>query len=188
MADLDLAMHQWITSLGGRYWRYCDDILIVVPQGCAVNVLAYFDWRLNRLKLSRNKEKTQSLSGQDLPGKQLQYLGLLFNGNKIAIRSSSIHRYHRKIKKAIQVAKSRQKAESRRKAQKAPFRKQALYNMYSELPLRGKKIKERQKHRKYRENFTDYMQRAAKITQSSVIRRQRKKMLKRLRKRIHQQS
>lgn len=188
MADLDLAMHQWITSLGGRYWRYCDDILIVLPQGCAVNVLAYFDWLLNRLKLSRNEEKTQSLSSQDLPGKQLQYLGLLFNGNKITIRSSSIHRYHRKIKKAIQAAKSRQKRESQGKAQKAPFRKQALYNMYSELPLRGKKIKERQKHRKYRGNFTDYMERAAKITQSSVIRRQRKKMLRRFRKRIHQQS
>ena len=41
--------------------------------------------------------------------------------------------------------------------------------MYSELPLRGKKIKERQKRKKYQGNFTHYMKRSAKTMLSSAI-------------------
>ena len=169
LADLDLAMHCWITSLGGRYWRYCDDIFIVVPSNEKVDVLPYFDECLKRLKLSRNEEKTQSQNSNELLRRQLQYLGFLFNGSVVTIRSSSIHRYHRKIKKAVQATRFRQKREGQDKLQQAPFRKQALYNMYSELPLRGKKIKERQKRKKYQGNFTHYMKRSAKTMLSSAI-------------------
>lgn len=186
MADLDSSMHRLVTSLCGRYWRYCDDILIVLPENCDANLLPHLDHLLNRLKLNRSEEKTQCLSSQDLPGKQLQYLGFIFNGSKTAIRSSSIHRYHRKLKKAIQATKFRQQRESEKNPE-APFRKQALYNMYSELPLRGKKIKERQKRHKYQGNFTHYLEKAAKTMQSPVIQRQRNKALKRFRKRIRQQ-
>ena len=188
MADLDLALYHWITFLGGRYWRYCDDILIVLPSDCKVDVLAYLDWWLKQLKLSRSAEKTQVRNKQELPAKQLQYLGFLFNGSKITVRSSSIHRYHRKLKKAIQATKFRQKKESGEKAQTAPFRKQALYNMYSELPLRGKKIKARKRGQKYRGNFTHYMEKSAERMSSSAIKRQRRRLLKRLRGRISQQS
>ncbi len=184
MADLDSAMHSWITSLGGRYWRYCDDILIVTPDSQGIDILACFDEHLNRLKLSRNKEKTQIQNSDELPHKPLQYLGFLFNGNKITIRPSSIHRYHRKLKKAVQAARFHQKRESLKKLHEAPFRKQALYNMYSELPLRGKKIKLLQGRKKYQGNFTHYMDRSAKIMKSPAIKRQRKKVLKLLRLRL----
>ena len=188
MADFDIAMHRRITFLGGRYWRYCDDILIVIPSLLEFGILAYIDRLLEMLKLQRSKEKTQIRYNSQLPSKQLQYLGFLFNGEKIAVRSSSIHRYLHKLKKAIQAIKIRQREESKGRAYKAPFRKTSLYNMYSELPLRGKKIKARKRIQKYRGNFTHYMQKSAQTMDSSTIRRQRKRLLEQLRKRIGQHS
>lgn len=188
MADLDLALYRWTTFLGGRYWRYCDDILIVLPGDCEVDILAYLDWWLKRLKISRSTEKTQVRNEQELPAKQLQYLGFLFNGSKITVRSSSIHRYHRKLKKAIQATKFRQNRESKGKPQTAPFRKQALYNMYSELSLRGKKIKAMKRSQKYQGNFTHYMEKSANTMDSPAIRRQRKRLLKKFREQISQHS
>lgn len=188
MADLDSAMHSWATFLGGNYWRYCDDILVVLPEGCDVDILAYLDWWLKRLKLSRSPAKTQIRDSQDLASKQLQYLDFLFNGSKVMIRSSSIHRYQRKVKKAVQAAKFRQMRESQEKAHQAPFRKQAIFNKYSELPPRGKKLKAQKRRQKYRGNFTHYMTKSANKMESSTIRRQRRRLLKQLRERISQHS
>ena len=187
MADMDLALCRWITFLGGRYWRYCDDILVVLPNDCGADISdikAYLDWWLNRLKLCRSEDKTQVRSGRELPHSQLQYLGFLFNGKKIMVRSSSIHRYDRKVKKAIQAAIFRQIMEIKRGTREAPFRKRAIYNMYSELPLRGTKIKSRKKNQKYRGNFTHYMEKSAKAMDSLTIRLQRNRLLKRLRARV----
>ncbi len=128
MADLDLALNSWMASVGGGYWRYCDDILIVVPSGqLRLPILRRLDEELKRLRLKRSKPKTQRIrSNQLATHKQLQYLGLIFNGSKILIRSSSIHRYHRKLGKAIQAAEYRRKKETNVSGQWSPLRQQAL--------------------------------------------------------------
>lgn len=187
MADLDLAMHRWATSLGGRYWRYCDDVLVVLPSGESADIVPLLDQQLALLKLTRHKDKTYVLLQEELPAHPLQYLGFVFNGSKTSVRSSSIHRYHRKVKSAVQATRFRQKRESLGKDQDAPFRKQALYNMYSDLPLRGQRAKAWQKGRRYRRNFTHYMAGSAKIMGSDDIKRQRRRALKRLRDRIRRQ-
>ena len=172
-------------SAGGRYWRYCDDILIVLPKGGSGTMLAELDRCLTSLKLSRSHEKTQQLKHADLGSRrQLQYLGLVFNGDNVLIRSSSIHRYHRKIKRGTAAADVRRKHETERAGQLAPFRQQALYNMYSELPLRGEKIRRRKRRQKFTGNFTHYMTRVGKQTGSPNIERQRKRALRRLRSTI----
>ena len=182
LADLDLTMHSWTTYLGGKYWRYCDDILIVLPGVDNPDLINLLDRQLENLKLRRNKEKTSILLGTDLSTKkQLQYLGFVFNGTDTVIRPSSIHRYHRKLRKAVRMAKMRQCQESQKSQSPAPLRKQALYNMYSEKPVRGKRIIGRVQKRKYKGNFTHYMNRAAKLMESSRIARQRRKVLKKFR-------
>ena len=185
MADLDSTMHRWINSLGGKYWRYCDDILMIVPGENPWDILGKLDDQLKLLKLTGSAQKTASLLGTELPThKQLQYLGFVFNGTDAVIRSSSIHRYHRKLKKAVRMAKGRQYQESVRSQRSAPLRKQALYNMYSDKPIRGKRIRARIHKRKYKGNFTHYMDRAAKLMESSRIARQRRKVLKKFRSSI----
>ena len=187
MANLDLAMHQWISSLGGRYWRYCDDILIAVPNGNSRSILKRLDVQLKALKLTRSHEKTASMSANELVSRrQLQYLGLVFNGTEAVIRSSSIHRYRRKIKNSIRLAENRQYWEGYSSPNSAPFRKQAIFNMFSEKSLRGKRVNARVRRRKFRGNFTHYMSRAAGRMQSSSLSRQRKRELRKLKNRLKQ--
>ena len=141
MADLDLEMHRWVTGLGGKYWRYCDDILIVVPGQSGPAILNKLDAQLGLLKLARNKTKTKCLLASELlASRQLQYLGFVFNGRDAVVRSSSIDRYYRKLRKSIRMAKGRQQREGQASLQIAPFRKQALYNMHSDKPVHGKRI------------------------------------------------
>ena len=182
MADLDLAMYDWITSLGGAYWRYCDDILIVLPKGRRPPILRRLDSELKALRLKRSKPKTQNINGNHLSArKQLQYLGFMFNGSETVVRPSSIHRYHRKLKKGIRAAEIRQSRETFASGLKAPFRQQALYNMYSDLPTRGKNIQKRKMRQKYNGNFTTYMKKSAKLMDSVRIIHQHQRLLKRFR-------
>ena len=185
MAIADLAMNRSISAMGGKYWRYCDDILMVLPEDCSKDVLEELDSWLSDLQLARSLKKTQELSSEELsPQKQLQYLGFLFDGSDVFLRSSSIQRYYRKTRKAMRAAMVRRKLECCASGQSAPFRKQALYNMYSDLPIRGKKIRERKASQKYKGNFIDYMNRSAAAMNSDGIRRQKARVLRRLRSRI----
>lgn len=189
MADLDMAMSIWLASLGGRYWRYCDDILMVVPGNQNVPIIATLDQELSRLKLTRSIEKTEEMDGKSIsPRKQLQYLGLAFDGKNVRIRSSSIQRSHRKLKKAIWAARVRRTHESEVSGSVAPLRRKALYNMHSDLPVRGKKIHERLRNRKHKGNFSHYMEKAAKTTASQSISSQRRRLLKRVHSRINEEA
>ncbi len=188
MSDLDLAMSSWIKSLGGKYWRYCDDILIVVPGTQGVPILPKLDQELAGLKLTLSCEKTEEFEGKSLsPRNQLQYLGLVFDGKNLRVRSSSIQRTHRKLKKAIGATRIRRQREAEASGAKAPFCRKALYNMYSDLPVRGKRINQRQRNRKYTGNFTHYMERAANATGSRKIATQRQKLLRQVHSRIQQE-
>ena len=181
MADLDLAMYELANSVGGAYWRYCDDILMAVPDGHrSCDPMGKLDLELNHLLLKRSIPKTQIINHAELFAKrQLQYLGFMFNGVDAVIRPSSIHRYHRKSKKALQAAVIRRDHESERSGHAAPLRKKALYNMYSDLPVRGKKIKARKKRQKFSGNFIHYMAKSANVMDSQRVERQRKRMLRR---------
>ena len=183
MADLDRAIHEWINSVGGAYWRYCDDILAVFPGKASVCELeTRLDAELERLSLDRSIPKTHIFNQSELlSGRQLQYLGFMFNGCDVVIRPSSIHRYHRKLKKAVQAAVIRRYHDSERLGHATPLRKKALYNMYSDLPVRGKKIKARKKRQKFSGNFIDYMAKSANVMGSQSIERQRKRTLRRFR-------
>ena len=182
MAGLDLAMNEWVAGIGGRYWRYCDDILMVIPDGYGDEARRRLDDELRHLAISRSEPKTQILHSGDLSQKrQIQYLGFMFNGSDAVIRPSSIHRYHRKVKKAIRAAEKRRGSESKPHTPRAPFRQQALYNMYSELPTRGKKAKSRKSRQKFSGNFVAYMEQAGDLMRSKRIKRQRRKILRRFR-------
>ena len=189
MADFDLAVSHLVGPLGGRYWRYCDDILIVVPGVHPPHLLPQIDCLLTAIRLKRSEEKTQELSGSELRRcRQLQYLGLIFNGSDVMIRSSSIHRYHRKLKKGLRAAGYRQFWESCDSGMKAPFRRQALYNMYSELPVRGAKIRRRQERMKHSGNFIRYLDKVVRNLDDDLgtdrVKRQQRKLLRRFRRKL----
>jgi hypothetical protein len=90
----------------------------------------------------------------------LQYLGFVFDGKNVFVRSQSMARYMRRMKKRINLA-----SKSARKHKAKKINKQSLFEDYSHL---GKR------------NFIRYCLRAAKIMSSPTIRRQAGKQWKQL--------
>jgi hypothetical protein len=116
MIDFDKEMSAAISSRGGRYFRYSDDILIVLP--CAATTwqetLDFTDSALARTapRLEIKKEKTQVYVYGRIPGSTdqratcitsaggadgLEYLGFRYDGKKIFLRNSTVSGFRRKI-------------------------------------------------------------------------------------------
>jgi hypothetical protein len=185
MADLDFEINRHVRSEGGKYWRYCDDILVVLPSPSTFDIEAAIDQQLAKLKLSRSGPKTASFQSRELSfQRQLQYLGFIFNGTDAMVRSSSIHRYHRRLKKSLIAAEKRRTRESLDRPADAPLRKAALYNMFTDMPTRGRRALQRERRRKYSGNFIKYMGTASEDMQSSRIKRQQGQLLSKFRERI----
>jgi RNA-directed DNA polymerase len=114
MAAFDVAFSDFIHSIGGEYRRYSDDILIICPVGTSHTIKDATVSLLNSLAktLAINESKTEIASFDDkcrmLSAKPLQYLGFTFDGRKILLRSSTMSRYWRKLKRKIRWAKSQQ--------------------------------------------------------------------------------
>jgi hypothetical protein len=116
MIDFDNEMNKLILSLGGTYYRYSDDILIIMPakQGCWNNTLALTESVLKKTaaRLIIKKEKTQAYEyitsglGPDQINKilsassgaeGLEYLGFRYDGKRIYLRNSTVSGIQRKI-------------------------------------------------------------------------------------------
>jgi hypothetical protein len=115
MLDFDASMLQFVKSLEGTYFRYSDDILLLLPAS-GLNWRAIPDQVEAQLKkyaprLKLKAEKTQvyrytsnpsgsqdcaALSGKKAPD-GLEYLGFRFDGKRIFLRNSTISGVQRKI-------------------------------------------------------------------------------------------
>lgn len=114
LLDFDVAMNLYATERGGRYMRYSDDILIIVPGGktqaneaeaFAVGEIKKFGDAL-QIKETKTcivcfKRTVKGLSYESLRdpyGKNgLEYLGFRFDGRQVYIRDSTISRLYRKV-------------------------------------------------------------------------------------------
>ena len=174
MVDFDHKVYQMIAALGGHYYRYCDDMLFVVPLSWKNKVAGKVAENIKALKISINSKKTERRTfkyekGKLQADKPLQYLGFLFDGEQVTIRSAALARYSERMKRGVQLARltkikrDRLKIEAGRKPTKIYRRK--LYERYSHL---GKR------------NFVRYGLRAAKIMNSKATKRQLTPLWKRL--------
>lgn len=170
MLSLDERLAEFAVANKGLYRRYCDDLLLVLPQECADAAEQLVETEFSRLKLVMNKEKTERrffsiaeagdksrcVDEKNKPT-SLQYLGLEYDGCAVRIRPASLVRYHQRIKKGVQKAVS--KALSKGSAAKKPGQvfKRTLYEKYTHLG---------------RSNFISYVHAAYRHTNSVVIKRQ----------------
>lgn len=178
MIDFDQEVHEMMTELGGHYYRYCDDMLLIVPLEWRDKVAGEVVKKIKALKIEINPNKTEIRTfkrenGQLLADKPLQYLGFLFDGQQVTIRSAALARYSERMKRGVRLAKltkrkrNRLKAATGRKPRK--LYKHKLYEKYSHLGER---------------NFVRYGLRAAEIMDSDAIRRQLKPLWNRLKEEI----
>ncbi|MGF1867556.1 reverse transcriptase/maturase family protein [Enterovibrio norvegicus] len=173
MFDFDVEMKRYMNIHGGEYFRYCDDMLFIAPVELRDKVAGFAQKNVNQLKVHINPSKTELRTfrytqGELKADKSLQYLGFMFDGENIYIRSSSLARYSEKMKRGIRLAKkTRDKYNSVRIgkgiSEKELF-KRKLYSRYTHLGGR---------------NFITYGLRAANKMNSKTIKRQLKPLWRR---------
>ncbi|MGF6699555.1 RNA-directed DNA polymerase [Paraburkholderia sp. MM5496-R1] len=176
MANFDEMMWNAVTAWGGKYFRYCDDMLIIAPHGKGKDLLALAQEFADLHKLPLHPKKTETrtfnLNSDGLTAdKPLQYLGFLFDGKRVILRSASLARYSDRMKRGVRLAKAtmRSRNDLRMARGETPtiLHKRKLYKRYSYLGRR---------------NFVSYALRAAGILEAKEIKRQVKPLWKRLRK------
>lgn len=178
MMDFDKEVYSFVRKCGGAYYRYCDDVLLIVPLDMEFSTKEFVRSQIATLKLELQEAKTETclfrLTSKGLrSNKPLQYLGFTFDGQNIYLRSSSLARYQERVKKGVWLArKSMDKVNalrvSRGQLPRSIFLKK-LYKRYSYLGRR---------------NFIRYGHRAARIMNSNSIRKQLKPHWNRLQNRI----
>jgi len=178
MIDFDQEVHEFTSRLEGRYYRYCDDILLIVPAGYKSTALGFVADKIAGLHFSVHPKKTTEhefrMQGtQLLADRPLQYLGFLFDGRQAIIRSAALARYSERMKRAVRLAKKTQLKRNNLKLRQGtaakPLYKRRLYAKFSHLGRR---------------NFITYGVRAAKILNSRAIRSQLKPLWRRLEEEI----
>jgi len=178
MMDFDFAMSNAIQSVGGRYFRYCDDMLIIVPTGHGPSLKGLAEKLIKTFALEIQTKKTEERSFAKTgavisSNRPLQYLGFLFDGQRILLRSASLARYSERMRRGVRLAKatarSRNAKRSARGEATIPLRRRKLYKRYSYLGRR---------------NFISYAIKAAQTLDADGIRKQIKPLWKRLKTEI----
>jgi RNA-directed DNA polymerase len=163
MIDYDIAINQLLKKYDFIYRRYCDDIIIVCNHSDFADLKKNLYDEIKKLDLEIQPEKEEvvnfffSPNGQlrgyeandRLKFKNLQYLGFEFNGQNTYIRSSSLSRFHRRMKAGVRETIKRAYG-ANSKGQK--FLKKRLYNRFTHLGG---------------QNFLSYAYRASKIMDNS---------------------
>jgi hypothetical protein len=181
MIDFDELMCQAMDKLDGAYFRYCDDMLFVVPIEKRDEIAGFVKINIQKIHVDINTDKTELRtfkvkSGIQFSDKPLQYLGFTYDGKRILIRSAALARYSERMKRGVRFAKATMRKRnklkgSRDEGERALFKKR-LYGRYSHLGQR---------------NFLRYGYRAAEKMDSLAIKKQLKPLWARLQKEIEKE-
>lgn len=169
MLDFDKYCCELANNLGGIYRRYCDDIILVFPQNIQMSdvyktleelllnhggkELKINPSKVEKIKFTCILGKLKAVDIDTKVDKPLQYLGFIYNGQEILIRSSSLSNYYRRLISKIRASKNK----ARRNSSKTYRRK--IYRMYSHLA------------RKQR-NFITYTYRASEVMNDLSVKKQ----------------
>lgn len=175
MIDFDSKMKAYVEQFNGKYFRYCDDMLFIVPIDLRDKVAGEAVTAIKNLKVNINTKKTElrtfklNDNGELNSDQPLQYLGFLFDGINIYLRSTSLARYSERMRKGVRLAKATMRKRNHLRTlrgddTKALF-KNKLYRKYSHLGSR---------------NFITYGLRASEIMNSKTIKSQLKPLWKKL--------
>lgn len=117
LMHFDKAVFEYVKRVGGRYMRYSDDILLILPGGTseAQNARQFVGEEIIKhgSQLVIKDEKTcivqfnkssDGLNFTHIEGKQgkngLEYLGFCFDGQRVQVRNSTISRFYGKVARA----------------------------------------------------------------------------------------
>ena len=176
MLEFDLAAQKKVNEVGGSYFRYCDDMLFIVPSACEAYIKSFAEEKIQEIFLEVNPDKTDicvfsrmSDCGCLSASKSLQYLGFLFDGQRILIRSAAFAKFSNRMRRGVSLAKQTMRSRNEARALKG----------LKERELFLKKIYSRYSHLGQR-NFLRYGYRAAQTMDAIEIRKQLRPLWSRL--------
>lgn len=161
MIDFDEYAYHLVSSVGGYYRRYSDDIFVVCDHDHAEQIQSALQAKIAELgtAISINSEKTEkskfglSPSGDLQCDQPVNYLGFSFDGVSVRLRPSTLSRYYRRMTYA---ARGVSRAAKDNKLDRRPY-KRKLYRQFTHLG---------------RSNFYTYARRAAVVLEDETPRRQ----------------
>lgn len=189
MLDADTAVAAAASTHGVYYRRYSDDILLVGTAEGVAAVESVFKVEMRALGLEVNDAKTKRASY--VPGgdgllkvsEPLQYLGFVFDGQRIVVRPQTIAKFVQRMKRGVRSAKRAAKSASSRGGSRK-LRRQELYARYSHLgPTRA--MLERNPTSNLRNNFYTYTKRSGIEMDRAEIKRQLRRHWNRLNAQIN---
>lgn len=174
MFSFDEHMEARMEAVGGEYMRYCDDMLLIVPLEMKNKIAGEVRQKIKRLKLDINTSKTQihvfeKKSGELKADKSLQYLGFIYDGQQVTVRSAALAKYFERMKSGVRLAKNTKKK----------YDQIRLTHGQAAKPLYRRKLYQRYSHFG-RRNFIRYALKAAKTMKSKAINRQLKPLWQKL--------
>jgi hypothetical protein len=165
LIDYDKELNSYVTSKNGIYRRYCDDLIVVVPEIYKkelLNKFLYLNSRTPGLKV--NDDKMQMFYYKDKKiyhnGKhsKIKYLGFEFDGSKIKIKERTVTCFYLKAYRLIKGINKISECYKRN-----AYRKQ-FYKTFTHL---GKK-----KTKKNRGNFLTYVDKCSHVLSDPDINKQ----------------
>lgn len=120
LLHFDNTINKFITSNGGIYRRYSDDMVVVCPMNVKKELaeLVYNEIEKYKLKIQPTKtqifqfkrENDKLICGQEFEekinwNKNFIYLGFEFDGENVLLKSASLSGYYRKMKRSVRRAK-----------------------------------------------------------------------------------
>jgi RNA-directed DNA polymerase len=184
MLEADTAVVAAASIHGVYYRRYSDDILLIGADDEVAAVESVFKDAMRNLGLEVNDAKTKRATftptGDGLldASEPLQYLGFVFDGQRIVVRPQTIAKFVQRMKRGVRSAKRAAKSASSRGGSRK-LRRQELYARYSHLGPTLSML-ERNPTSNLRNNFYTYAKRSGTEMDRDEIKRQLRRHWNRL--------
>ena len=119
MIDFDEEISDVVSSVGGLYRRYSDDLIVIVPKEYAIEIEGNIKAGAEKINLTLNEKKTErhhfvNQNGQlicmDENKKRVgpvQYLGIQFDGEDTYLRHAGVAKFQRRRNRAVRGTISR---------------------------------------------------------------------------------
>lgn len=176
MLSFDDFIKHKVDRIGGKYYRYCDDILIICNIGDDKNILLEIQKSISKINLEIQTDKTQILqfkNGITVNNEKLQYLGFTYDGKQILLRDSGLTKYSHKVMKVVKMTNNHLiRINCSRLRKNQPLLKLNKKHIYYRFSYLGKR------------NYITYALRAARIMNEPAIKKQVKPHWARLKKHL----
>lgn len=184
MVDIDERINDLVLAHGGKYMRYSDDTIIIVPDVQEDEFMALHDEvckiiaTVEHLQLEKRKTKVYEFEHGHVrcseSGRKnvIDYLGFSFDGKEVTLRDKTISKYYcRLYRKAKQIAACGGRTQKGNKV--------SCKNLYAKCSIKGAYLL---KDNERRGIFITYVDRAQKIFKNEPINRCTKRHMLKVRR------